>query len=93
MANRIVEDVRAGAKAGSTRIYAKLLCDGSVYVHPQSFAVKHHPIYVAKIVLAGRIETKNWIQVRGPDYQRAKEEAQQQWAEAGWPSKGGNSRS
>ena len=64
MANRIVEDVRAGAKEGSTRIYAKLRCDGSIYVHPQSFAVKHHPIYVAKIVLAGSIETKNWILVK-----------------------------
>jgi hypothetical protein len=64
MANRIVEDVRAGAKKDSLRIYAKLLCDGSVYVHPQSFAVKHHPIYVAKIVSTGRIETKNWILVK-----------------------------
>ena len=64
MANRIVEDVRAGAKKGSLRIYAKLRCDGSIYVHPQSFAVKHHPIYVAKIVSTGRIETKNWILVK-----------------------------
>ena len=64
MAHRVVEDVRAGAKTGSTRIYAKLRCDGSIYVHPQSFAVKHHPLFVAKIALAGRIETKNWVLVR-----------------------------
>ena len=63
MAHRVVEDVRPGLNS-SLRIYVELRCDGSVYKYPEDLPREHHPLFVAKIVLAGSIETKNWVLVR-----------------------------